>query len=159
MHMAFSINEVVRVACQSRSWLNLCDQQATHTTSLTLKTMQERNLCSQGLPSPSLHSRPSTLRAEVSFLHMAFSINEVVRVACQSRSWLNLCDQQATHTTSLTLKTMQERNLCSQGLPSPSSLVDKMADNHIFPSCIPCVPKKHLKCISQNSRRAFRLGK
>jgi len=32
------------------------------------------------------------MRAEVFLLHMAFSINEVVRVACQSRSWFILRD-------------------------------------------------------------------
>ena len=55
--MAFSVNEVVRVACLSRSWFvyapgvyktnQLLDWQATRTTSLTLKAMQESYLCSQ----------------------------------------------------------------------------------------------------------------
>ena len=57
--MAFSINEVVWVTCQSHSWFVLhtftgrkqtnyaTDCQATLKTSQTLKAIKERNLCSQ----------------------------------------------------------------------------------------------------------------
>ena len=55
--MAFSVYEVIRVACQSRSWFvysprtgtnQLRDWRAKRITSWTLIAMQERNLCSQG---------------------------------------------------------------------------------------------------------------
>ena len=64
--------------------------------------------------------------SRVFFSCMAFSINEVVCIACQSHSWFVLCtfmgrkqtnyatDCQATRTTSQTLKAMKERNLCLQ---------------------------------------------
>ena len=42
--MAYNVHKVVRVLCQSK----LRESQATRTTSLTLKAMQERDLCSQG---------------------------------------------------------------------------------------------------------------
>ena len=65
------------------------------------------------------------LPCEQRFLYdTAFSVYEVVRVACLSRSWFvyspgsyntnQLRDWQATWTTLLTLKAMQERNHCSQ---------------------------------------------
>ena len=46
--MAFSVYEIVRVACLSRSWFayaQLRDKQVTRMTSYTLKAMQ-KNLCS-----------------------------------------------------------------------------------------------------------------
>ena len=54
--MAIGIYEVVHFACQSRSWFALytlgCIKQPI-TTQLTISnTMQERNLCSQGMKCP-----------------------------------------------------------------------------------------------------------
>ena len=63
--MAFTVYEVVRVAYQSRSWFvlyaQLRDRRATRTTSLILKAMQERNLCSLGN-----HYDPEMLAMKVS---------------------------------------------------------------------------------------------
>ena len=81
---------------------------------------------------------------------MAFSVYEVVRVAYQSRSWFvlyaQLRDRRATRTTSLILKAMQERNLCSLGNHyDPEMLAMKVSVHFHIVTAIITVSKKQIK--------------
>ena len=81
---------------------------------------------------------------------MAFTVYEVVRVAYQSRSWFvlyaQLRDRRATPTTSLMLKAMQERSLCSLGNHyDPEMLAMKVSVHFHIVTAIITMSKKQIK--------------